>query len=898
MALTIDELQIEIQASSSNAASGIDALEQSLRRLRAAVAPLSKGGVGLTALGNSLKKFSDSVSRLSGLNLASKSINDIAVALQPLEKIQKSGFSSIASGLAKITQLAPQLGRVTNALMAADINGFAAQIQRVADAMRPLAEEAAKVYVGLKWLPSVVNRVVNANSKLQPSLNKTARSFTIFGISIRTAWLRLSAFYIGMRRIARVFANWIDNSNQYVENLNLFTVAMGKYTEEAKAYAEQVQELFGIDASEFMRYQGVFMNMAKGFGIAEDKAAKMSKNLTQLGYDLASLYNVEFNVAMEKLESALSGQPRPMREWGFDLSEATLKAKALAMGIEKNVELMSQAEKAQLRYVQLLETAQKIGATGDFARTLNTTANQLRVLKAQVDLFTRALGNILVPILNKLLPYGIAFLKIMRDIANSIANFFGFELPEIDYSSLEEMGAIVDEDAEAVEELKNALLGIDELNILNDNKMKSVLEDTLDLDLPEYDFLKDISESKIDQIAEKMRKPFEDILILVGSIGAGILAWKISDAFISSIMTLQRFFESATGSTVITALSRIGGQLLIVAGLASQVYGTFKAITEGVDWGNLAFMIGGVVATVGGLALAFGATAAAIGLIVGGVALLITGFIDLNKNGLTLQNTLLLIAGTLSTGLGISLLTHSAIPMLIAGLALVAGGIVDIVNNGVTLENSILVLSGLLVGTVSLAIKAAMSGMVSLGVTIGLVGLAVTALVGSFLYISSVWDQMTGLEKVITIFVGLASAALAAAFAIAVFHASWTQGLAVAGIVGALAAIAAAFIAVKNNVSKVSGISPGQLNTNNMVPYGAAGGGYAPQGATYGNVAVAQGYQEYAQQSAMDSKEIIRLLSEIANKDPNLYVDGEKMTQKLYPYIEQRGAQRGTMLVR
>lgn len=571
MALTIDELQIEIRASSSNAASGIDALEQSLRRLRAAVAPLSKGGVGLTALGNSLKKFSDSVSRLSGLNLASKSINDIAVALQPLEKIQKSGFSSIASGLAKITQLAPQLGSVTNALRAADINGFAAQIQRVADAMRPLAEEAAKVYVGLKWLPSVVNRVVNANSKLKPSLNKTARSFTIFGISIRTVWLRLSAFYIGMRRIVRVFANWIDKSNQYVENLNLFTVAMGKYTEEAKAYAEQVQELVGIDASEFMRYQGVFMNMAKGFGIAEDKAAKMSKNLTQLGYDLASLYNVKFDTAMEKLESALSGQPRPMREWGFDLSEATLKAKALEMGIRKNVETMSQAEKAQLRYVKLLETAQKIGATGDLARTLGAPANQLRILKDNAVQAARALGNIFIPALNAILPYAIAFLKVVRNTANSIANLFGFSMPEIDYSGLENIGAIVDDDTEAVKELKNALLGIDELNIIGENNTGSLLGDDFDFDLPEYDFLKDLVATNANQIAEKFQKPFEEVLRLVGLIGAALLTWKIASGVIEFINYLK---EIGKGGTITF------GVTLSLVGFSVSASG-FKAVGSG-----------------------------------------------------------------------------------------------------------------------------------------------------------------------------------------------------------------------------------------------------------------------------------------------------------------------------
>ena len=85
----------------------------------------------------------------------------------------------------------------------------------------------------------------------------------------------------------------------------------------------------------------------------------MSKTLTQLGYDLATIFNVDYEIAMEKLQSAISGQPRPMREWGFDMSEATLKLVALKHGIEENVETMTQYEKSQLRFIQLMETARK-----------------------------------------------------------------------------------------------------------------------------------------------------------------------------------------------------------------------------------------------------------------------------------------------------------------------------------------------------------------------------------------------------------------------------------------------------------------------------------------------------------------------------------------------------------
>ena len=161
---------------------------------------------------------------------------------------------------------------------------------------------------------------------------------------------------------------WVQESNSYVENLNLFRVTMKDASDEALAFAERVHGVFGIDPSEWMRFQAVFQNMLTGFGVMNDTASVMSRNLTQLGYDLATIFNVDYSVAMRKLESAIAGQPRPMREWGFDMSESTLKLVALNNGIQQNVETMTQYEKSQLRYIQLMQTAEKQGILGNFAR--------------------------------------------------------------------------------------------------------------------------------------------------------------------------------------------------------------------------------------------------------------------------------------------------------------------------------------------------------------------------------------------------------------------------------------------------------------------------------------------------------------------------------------------------
>ena len=161
-----------------------------------------------------------------------------------------------------------------------------------------------------------------------------------------------------------------------------------------------------------------------------------------------------------------------MREWGFDLSEASLKAVALAQGIDKNVESMSQAEKAQLRYIQLWETMNRLGLSGDLKRTIEAPANALRVLASNASIAARELGNLFIPVLNKILPYATAIVKVVRWVASEIASALGFTLTDIDYSGLENAATGLDEELsdslDTAKKLKNAIMGFDELNVLGD----------------------------------------------------------------------------------------------------------------------------------------------------------------------------------------------------------------------------------------------------------------------------------------------------------------------------------------------------------------------------------------------------------------------------------------------
>ena len=372
MALTIDELQIEISQDSQQAVNGLDALTNTLGRLKQA----TRGGVGLTTVANQIKRLNEAVGALQDPSLK---IQKLVAALKPLESINKTNLNSTLNSLKKLPDITKQLADI-------DMGAFENQIRRVVTAIKPLADEMNKVAAGFSAFPSRIQRLITQNERLSSSNRNVGRSYKSIWNPLTGVIAKTSLYMFAMRKVANIVSDWVVESNDYVENLNLFRVSMRGAADDALDFANKVKDAFGVDPSEWIRFQAVFQNMATGFGITADKAVIMSKNLTQLGYDLATIFNVDYSVAMEKLQSAIAGQPRPMREWGFDMSETTLKMVALNHGIKENVELMTQNEKAQLRFVQLMETASKQGILGNFQED-TYPANAFRILNQQMELF-------------------------------------------------------------------------------------------------------------------------------------------------------------------------------------------------------------------------------------------------------------------------------------------------------------------------------------------------------------------------------------------------------------------------------------------------------------------------------------------------------------------------------
>ena len=279
---------------------------------------------------------------------------------------------------------------------------------------------------------------------------------------------------------AKLFSQSITSINDYIENLNLFQTTMGDAYEEARAYAELIESKMGIDSSEFMKNQGTIASLARGFGLADEQVQQFSQGMTEVAYDLASFRNKSTEEAFQAIRSAISGEIEPLRNLGISLSEATLQQVAYENGINKSIRSMTEAEKAQLRYIAIVEKAGNMGAIGDMAKTLSSPANALRILSQQFQQLARAIGSVFIPIITAVMPYIQAFVSVVTNAVRALASLVGFKLPDwsgSSWSGAETGSAAVSDNmgsaAKNAKKLQDNIQGFDELHTLDDDTSSS-----------------------------------------------------------------------------------------------------------------------------------------------------------------------------------------------------------------------------------------------------------------------------------------------------------------------------------------------------------------------------------------------------------------------------------------
>lgn len=544
---SLDKLSSSISAL-KQASAGISGLDKVTNFLNGISSVNTTAGVkSVNSVVNAIKKIPNAVSALDSVDFYSMygSIAQLVDALSPLSKLDVSGLKSLGSALKAIGTV-PDL---TDKLKATDLDSFADSCQKISTALAPLASQLDKVGSAFAKLPPQLSKVVTQANRVTAANERQKKSYTSLSNQLN-GFMRSAAKLVSLKAIATYLGNAAEKFNSYYEAANLFGVSMKGLTGEASTFINKMETLLGIDPTEAMNNMATIQGLTTSFGMASDKAYVLSKNLTQLGYDLASLKNIPVAESFTKIQAAISGELEPIRRLGVDLSQARLQQELLNLGYSQSVSSLSQADKAVLRYIAIMK--QTTDAQGDFARTLSSPANMIRILQAQLNSLARAVGSLLYPALKSILPPLIAAVELVKELVTGIASLMGVKVEFPDFSSASDaVGGVTDAmdnttkaTGKAAKAFKNYIMGFDELNVIQkDNGSSSgsgsgagAAGNILgDVDLSGYDMFKNYVGSSVDEIKAKLEK----LLPLISGIAAGFATWAISNSVLTALEKIK-----------------------------------------------------------------------------------------------------------------------------------------------------------------------------------------------------------------------------------------------------------------------------------------------------------------------------------------------------------------------
>lgn len=231
----------------------------------------------------------------------------------------------------------------------------------------------------------------------------------------------------GISKLTDGFTNFIKQGVSLASDLqevqNVVDTTFGDGAEQIYQWADAAAESFGMSSLQAQNFNGTLGAMLKSMGLTDDAVLKMSTDMVGLAGDMASFYNLDVDLAFEKIRAGISGETEPLKQLGINMSVANLEAYALAQGIETAYDKMSQSEQAILRYNYLMSVT--ADAQGDFAKTSDSFANQQRILELQTQNLAASLGEKLLPSLNNVLQTANDKLPKLENTAENIGELIG-----------------------------------------------------------------------------------------------------------------------------------------------------------------------------------------------------------------------------------------------------------------------------------------------------------------------------------------------------------------------------------------------------------------------------------------------------------------------------------------
>lgn len=527
----IDSLQIKIKADANNASNALDKLANSLTNFQKS---LSIDTSKLTSISNSIQSIANAASSMNTSGI--KNISTLTNSINRMGKIDTSGLSRISSALktfsadmagtkvdgvgdiASIASSISRLGGVASGRAITNIPLLAKNLKQLFTTLSTapnVSENIIRMTNALAGLASTGAASERAANSLGRNLNTytaSTRRATKSTFSLAAAFGRFYATYFLVIRGIKSLWKSIEGTTDYIEAFNYYTVAFNKVGKEwgkdfekfgydnaedyAQSFGNRVNELLGkmsglkvdvdgglisesgmknlgLNLQEITQYASQLASITNSLGQTGEVTTAISKSMTMLAGDMSSLFNVDFSTVATNLQSGLIGQSRALYKYGIDITNATLQTYAYKYGIEKAVSEMSQAEKQQLRFLAILDQSRV--SWGDLANTINTPNNMIRQFTNNVKEAGMVLGQLFIPVLQKVLPVINGVVIAIKRLLVSLANLLGIR---IDFSSFNQNVSGYNEDledtADALDKVgtsaKNAQSGIrafDKLKVIS-----------------------------------------------------------------------------------------------------------------------------------------------------------------------------------------------------------------------------------------------------------------------------------------------------------------------------------------------------------------------------------------------------------------------------------------------
>ncbi len=594
---TIDSLEIQIESNLKSLNGSLTRLSKKIGELGANLSALD--GARLTNFATGVTNLAVAVNQIGSID--SRKFKTLASNLSQLTNVNYSGLIASASAVHTFISTIGQLNVGNLESITTGVGQFASAINRfgregAANAVQniPLITNAfMQMMTELQHAPAVSQNVIDLANSMAALLNaargsngpvrNASTAVRIFGTSagysakkarslassIGLLYARLWVFV----RLGQKAWSAVKKGMDYIEIVNYMNAAFEQVAqkadlsafkdlgyESAQAYADSFYSTaskltetmsgfsasgsglsstggttLGVNAAQMMRYQAQFAQLASSMGVSSEYAVKLSTALTEIGADLASVKNMDFNDVWDNLSSGLVGMSRSIDKYGANIRATNLQETLATLGITENIQNLNQSDKALLRTIVILNSTKY--AWADLADTLGQPANQLRMLKSNVQALATTLGQIFLPIVAKVIPYLNMLVVALQRLFEYLRGLIGVEWISTGSGSVSDLMSDVLDDAEDIasatddaagsaKEFKKQLLGIDELNVLSEKddsgsgasagvgNITGLLEAALDNVLGEYQKVWDDAYSKVEQsyqkFADNVKKAFEE----------------------------------------------------------------------------------------------------------------------------------------------------------------------------------------------------------------------------------------------------------------------------------------------------------------------------------------------------------------------------------------------------